>query len=478
MAAVTNHTVRARAAVADAVARLPAAAAAAAAASAATTAATASQLESVSASLRAKVAAAAAWRARCAAPTAPLPATSLSATTRAALAAALTAATDAAAAVVRSSTAALPLPWRAVTPEQCAAACNDLLASVVRTPFTTYTRERLFTVELAPPYPGAPPLVLLHGYGSGAGLWAFVLDDLAAHYHVYAVDWLGCGASARPPFTPTTVAAGEAWFTESLEAWRRASQLEAPVIAGHSLGGYLAAAYALHHPRHVAHLALVSPAGIPAPPDTDALAARRGSWLLGMVAWAWENNVTPQAIVRALGTWGEKWASNLIAQRFQSMLDAHAARYATLDRAALVKYLYQITAADGSGEFALNVLLAFGAHAREPMGPRLLAAATMGEVPEPSDADAAAGGRAGRAGGPPRAVPHRFATPTTLLYGGGWDWMPATAGIELAADLREAGVDATAALVPQAGHNLFVEQPVAFARELLRQLANRRAVIQ
>jgi pimeloyl-ACP methyl ester carboxylesterase len=347
--------------------------------------------------------------------------------------------------------------WKQVTPDECADACKELLSSVVTTPFKTYRSEQLYTIELEPPYKGAPALVLLHGYGSGSGMWAFNLDQLAQHFHVYAVDWLGCGASERPPFTPTSVSEGERWFTESFERWRAAQKLEKPIIVGHSLGGYLSAAYALHHPLRVAHLVLVSPAGIPVPPDPELLAKRRSHWVYGLLQYAWGKGVTPQSLVRALGPWGEKWTTDIISRRFQYMLEAHEQKFKSMNTAAFVKYLYQITAADGSGEFALNVLLSFGAHAREPMGPRLLHAAETGEVPEPSDA-------------PVAGQKYRYNTPTTFIYGQGWDWMPADAGFATAQALRRHSIDATALLVPQSGHHLYMEQPDIFAAQLISRL--------
>ena len=42
---------------------------------------------------------------------------------------------------------------------------------------------------------GAPPLVLLPGYGAGAGFYFRNLDGLAQHFRVHAVDLLGTGMS-------------------------------------------------------------------------------------------------------------------------------------------------------------------------------------------------------------------------------------------------------------------------------------------
>ena len=66
------------------------------------------------------------------------------------------------------------------------------------------------------------------------------------------------------------------------------------VLVGHSLGGYLAAAYALRHPEHVAHLVLVCPAGIGKKPEGWAPpAALTSPWsvrgaFFRAARWAWD----------------------------------------------------------------------------------------------------------------------------------------------------------------------------------------------
>jgi pimeloyl-ACP methyl ester carboxylesterase len=53
------------------------------------------------------------------------------------------------------------------------------------------------------------------------------------------------GASSRPDFTCKSTEETESWFIDSLEEWRKAKNLDNFILLGHSLGGYIAARYAL-----------------------------------------------------------------------------------------------------------------------------------------------------------------------------------------------------------------------------------------
>lgn len=68
--------------------------------------------------------------------------------------------------------------------------------------------------------------------------------------------------AGRPAFTAKDRLSAENFFITALDKWREKMGLEKVVLMGHSMGGYLAATYALQHPERVQHLILVCPAGI------------------------------------------------------------------------------------------------------------------------------------------------------------------------------------------------------------------------
>jgi pimeloyl-ACP methyl ester carboxylesterase len=82
-----------------------------------------------------------------------------------------------------------------------------------------------------------PPLVLLHGIGGEACVWDPVLDALAAHHDVLALDLPGFGRSAPlPAGTAPTPEALAAAVARRLEA----EGLQDAHVAGNSLGGWIA----------------------------------------------------------------------------------------------------------------------------------------------------------------------------------------------------------------------------------------------
>jgi pimeloyl-ACP methyl ester carboxylesterase len=101
--------------------------------------------------------------------------------------------------------------------------------------------------------------VLLHGKNFCGATWAATIAELAkAGYRVIAPDQVGFCASTKPPgyqFSLGQLAAN----TRALLA---AQGVERAVVIGHSMGGMLAARYALAYPEAVERLVLVNPIGL------------------------------------------------------------------------------------------------------------------------------------------------------------------------------------------------------------------------
>lgn len=83
------------------------------------------------------------------------------------------------------------------------------------------------------------------------------------------LNFKGFGRSSRPTFSKDATEA-ENQLVQSVEEWRKEMQLEKFILLGHSMGGFLAACYAIQHPKRVKHLILADPWGFPEKPKDSA----------------------------------------------------------------------------------------------------------------------------------------------------------------------------------------------------------------
>lgn len=97
-----------------------------------------------------------------------------------------------------------------------------------------------------------PPVLLLHGLGGFAASWRHNLPALGRQATAIALDLPGFGLSSKPP-GPYRLA----FFARTIDGFRMALGLDRVTLVGHSLGGAVAAAYALACPTRVERLALL-----------------------------------------------------------------------------------------------------------------------------------------------------------------------------------------------------------------------------
>ena len=94
-----------------------------------------------------------------------------------------------------------------------------------------------------------PPLVLLHGIGSGAASFRCQLEMLSARFRVVAWDAPGYGGSTR--FATASL------YAAALDSWLGALAIDRCHLVGQSLGTLIAARFAAEQPERVLSLTLV-----------------------------------------------------------------------------------------------------------------------------------------------------------------------------------------------------------------------------
>ncbi len=111
------------------------------------------------------------------------------------------------------------------------------------------------------------PLVFLHGFPLSRGAWQKQIDAFQSSYRVIVPDLRGFGDSETEPGSTTM-----AQYAADVHALLRRLSAGPAVLVGHSMGGYVALAFARQFPGMLRGLVLV---GTKAGPDTAEAAAGR-----------------------------------------------------------------------------------------------------------------------------------------------------------------------------------------------------------
>ncbi|XP_073534148.1 1-acylglycerol-3-phosphate O-acyltransferase ABHD5 isoform X2 [Phyllobates terribilis] len=221
--------------------------------------------------------------------------------------------------------------------------------------------SQVWTLSFVQPLSPKTPLVLLHGFGGGVGLWVLNFETLCQNRTVYAFDILGFGHSSRPHFDDDAKKA-EMQFVQSIEEWRMALGLDNMILLGHNFGAFLASVYSLKYPSRVKSLILVEPWGFPERPDHVDEERPIPIWIKAVGALLSPFN--PLAGLRLAGPLGLSLVQRLrpdFKKKYSSMFEDDT----------VTEYIYHCNAQPPSGETAFrNMTVPYG-WARRPMLQRI-----------------------------------------------------------------------------------------------------------
>lgn len=215
------------------------------------------------------------------------------------------------------------------------------------------------------------PLLLLHGFPFDSTLWEPVRALLPPDLPVYAPDLPGFGT--EPPLPDATATASIDALADWLAAWLTARGVGAVAVAGHSMGGYVALAFAARHRGQVRGLGLVHAT---AAPDTPEKRAARNEQLAHLEA---------HGAARLVGKLLMPLVAEAHAPRLHAVLAGFVAKAAALPVATLAGSIQALrdrpdrTAVLQQADFP--VLLVAGAH--DPVLP-LAAVAAQYQLTRPA----------------------------------------------------------------------------------------------
>ena len=118
--------------------------------------------------------------------------------------------------------------------------------------FVTVFGARIHYVDVG----AGPTVILLHGLADDVGVWGSVVPALAAKHRVIALDQVGFGRSDKPLLNYRV-----STFVDFLDGFLNELKIKRASLVGNSLGGWVAADFALKHPDRIERLVLSDAAG-------------------------------------------------------------------------------------------------------------------------------------------------------------------------------------------------------------------------
>lgn len=191
-----------------------------------------------------------------------------------------------------------------------------------------------------------PVLLLLHGIAGSSETWVPAMRLLQRDYTVIAPDFLGHGASAKPPgdYSLGNYAAGLRDLLDVLEIDRAS-------VVGQSYGGGVALQFAYQFPELCERLALVDAGGL----------GREVSWLLRLVTLPGAEYVLPALFLAPVRDWGNSILSfmrerGIRSDRATEMWRSFGSLTDPANRAAFVRTMRAVIEPGGQAVSAMDRL--------------------------------------------------------------------------------------------------------------------------
>ncbi len=108
---------------------------------------------------------------------------------------------------------------------------------------------------------GGPVLLLLHGTAASLHTWDAWTDMLKSDFRVVRLDLPAFGLTGPSPDHDYRIAT----YADFLDAFCEQLDIDSAYVAGNSLGGRIAATFAMNYPKRVSRLILIDASGMPIP---------------------------------------------------------------------------------------------------------------------------------------------------------------------------------------------------------------------